>query len=144
MEGDPPFFCTTKPQLQQQHQQRGVHPTLLYHPPCCGSPWEVDNTLPTSYSHALGKHAVALLGRFNKGALIAKLDLQAAFPMVPVLASKWELLGMHWHDNYYVDTCLPFGRLAPSILTTFPVPSTSCWNTWLPSCTTWPGPLFPV
>ncbi|KAL5491811.1 hypothetical protein EMCRGX_G017175 [Ephydatia muelleri] len=88
-------------------------------------------------------HAVAILGRFNKGALMSKLDLQAAFPMVPVLASKWELLGMHWHDNYYVDTCLPFSLLAPSILTTLPVPSTGCWNTWLPSCTTWPGPLSP-
>eukprot|EP00731_Ephydatia_muelleri_P036258 Em0225g1a len=40
------------------------------------------------WSHALGKHAVSLLGKFNKGALISKLDLQAAFPMVPVLASK--------------------------------------------------------
>eukprot|EP00731_Ephydatia_muelleri_P014725 Em0008g445a len=69
-------------------------------------------------------HAVALIGRFNKGARMTKLDLQAAFPMVPVLASKWELLGMHWHDNYYVDTCLPFSLLAPSILTTLPVPST--------------------
>ena len=107
---------------------------------CGGGRGFPDNTLPTSYSHALGKHAVALLGRFNKGALIAKLDLQAAFPMVPVLASKWELLGMHWHDNYYVDTCLPFSLLAPTILTTLPVPSTGdyflIYCTQVEGCTT--------
>eukprot|EP00731_Ephydatia_muelleri_P003005 Em0001g3005a len=53
--------------------------------------------------------AVALLGRLDRGALMAKLDLQAAFRMVPVLASEWELLRMYWHDKYHVDTCLPFG-----------------------------------
>ncbi|KAL5517617.1 hypothetical protein EMCRGX_G003199 [Ephydatia muelleri] len=64
--------------------------------------------------------AVALLGRLDRGALMAKLDLQAAFRMVPVLASEWELLGMYWHDKYYVDTCLPFGVCsAPSIFDNF-------------------------
>eukprot|EP00731_Ephydatia_muelleri_P035407 Em0121g2a len=48
------------------------------------------------------------------------LDLQAAFRMVPVLASEWELLGMYWRDKYYVETCLPFGlRSAPSIFDNF-------------------------
>ena len=65
--------------------------------------------------------AVALLGRLNRGALMAtSLDLQAAFRMVPVLASEWELLGMYWRDKYYVDTSLPFGlRSAPSIVDNF-------------------------
>eukprot|EP00731_Ephydatia_muelleri_P001741 Em0001g1741a len=44
----------------------------------------------------------------------------AAFRMVPVLASEWELLGMYWRDKYYVETCLPFGlRSAPSIFDNF-------------------------
>ena len=51
---------------------------------------------------------------------MAKLDLQAAFRMVPIRPSEWELLGMHWRDQYYVDTCLPFGlRSAPSIFNEF-------------------------
>ena len=64
--------------------------------------------------------AVALLGKFQRGALMAKLDLQAAFRMVPIRPSEWELLGMHWRGQYYVDTCLPFGlRSAPSIFNEF-------------------------
>eukprot|EP00731_Ephydatia_muelleri_P001730 Em0001g1730a len=44
----------------------------------------------------------------------------AAFRMVPVLASEWELLGMYWRDKYYVETCLPFVlRSAPSIFDNF-------------------------
>ena len=81
--------------------------------------------------------AVALLGKFQRGALMAKLDLQAAFRMVPIRPSEWELLGMHWRGQYYVDTCLPFGlRSAPSI---FNVPSIGSWSITmeLPSCTTW-------
>ncbi|KAL5510801.1 hypothetical protein EMCRGX_G006403 [Ephydatia muelleri] len=64
--------------------------------------------------------AVALLGKFQRGALMAKLDLQAAFRMVPIRPSEWELLGMHWRGQYYVDTCLSFGlRSAPSIFNEF-------------------------
>ena len=40
--------------------------------------------------------AVALLSRFDKGAMMAKVDLKSAFRMVPILASEWELLGMYW------------------------------------------------
>ena len=65
-------------------------------------------------------NALALLRRFDRGALMAKLDLQAAFRMVPILPSEWELLGMSWRDQYYVDTLLPLGlRSAPSIFNNF-------------------------
>ena len=40
--------------------------------------------------------AVALLSRFDKGAMMAEVDLKSAFRMVPILASEWELLGMYW------------------------------------------------
>ena len=51
---------------------------------------------------------------------MAKLDLQAAFHMVPILPSEWELLGMRWRDQYYVDTCLPLSLCsAPSIFNNF-------------------------
>ena len=64
--------------------------------------------------------AVALLSRFDKGAMMAKVDLKSAFRMVPILASEWELLGMYWRGQYYIDTCLPFGlRSAPSIFNNF-------------------------
>ena len=40
---------------------------------------------------------------------MAKVDLESTFQMVPVYRDDWELLGMRWHDQFYVDTCLPFG-----------------------------------
>eukprot|EP00731_Ephydatia_muelleri_P031374 Em0022g888a len=58
------------------------------------------------------------LGKFDRGALMAKLDLQAAFHMVPIWPSEWELLGMHWRDQYYVDTCLPLGYVLPQVSST--------------------------
>ena len=48
--------------------------------------------------------AVALLSRFDKGAMMAKVDLKTAFSMAPILASEWELLGKYWRGQYYVDT----------------------------------------
>ena len=34
--------------------------------------------------------------------------------MIPVWKQEWELLGIRWRNQYYVDTCLPFGlRSAP-------------------------------
>ena len=38
---------------------------------------------------------------------MAKVDLKSAFRMVPVHPTDWHLLGLR--DNYYIDTCLPFG-----------------------------------
>jgi hypothetical protein len=51
---------------------------------------------------------------------MAKLDLKAAFRMVPVRKEDWDLLGIHWRGHYYVDTCLPFGlRSAPYLFNQF-------------------------
>lgn len=34
--------------------------------------------------------------------------------IIPVWKQEWELLGIRWCNQYYVDTCLPFGlRSAP-------------------------------
>eukprot|EP00731_Ephydatia_muelleri_P037700 Em0539g2a len=64
--------------------------------------------------------AVALLSRFSKGARMVKVDLKSAFRMVPIQASEWELLGMYWRGQYYIDTCLPFDlRSAPNIFDNF-------------------------
>ena len=58
--------------------------------------------------------AIRILLQLGKGALMAKVDLKSAFRMVPVHPADWELLGMHWKEGFYFDTCLPFGlRSAP-------------------------------
>ena len=54
----------------------------------------------------------------GKGALMAKVDIQSAYHLVPVHPSDRLLLGVRWYDACYVDGMLPFGlRLAPKIFT---------------------------
>ena len=53
---------------------------------------------------------------FGVGAIMAKVDLRAAFRMVPVSPADWDLLGMPWQGKYYVDACLPFGLRSVSFL----------------------------
>ena len=52
----------------------------------------------------------------GRGTLLAKLDLESAYRVVPVHPVDRPLLGMEWKDQLYVDAALPFGlRSAPKI-----------------------------
>ncbi len=52
------------------------------------------------------------------GALLAKIDIQAAYRLVPVHPGDRHWLGIRWNDRVYVDSMLPFGlRSAPKIFT---------------------------
>lgn len=56
---------------------------------------------------------VLLLG---KGSLMAKMDIESAFRIVPVHPDDRPLLGMKWDTQLYIDCTLPFGlRSAPKI-----------------------------
>ena len=58
--------------------------------------------------------ACRLIATTGHGAFLAKIDLKAAFRLIPVAKKDWELLGLHWRGAYYVDKQLPFGlRSAP-------------------------------
>ena len=49
---------------------------------------------------------------------MAKIDIKAAYRMVPVHPQDRHLFGMMWEDKVYVDAALPFGlRSAPKIFT---------------------------
>ena len=66
--------------------------------------------------------AVRLLLDLGTGAQMAKVDLKAAFRMIPVRKQDRELLGIQWRGKFYnyVDTCLPFGlRSAPFLFNEF-------------------------
>eukprot|EP00731_Ephydatia_muelleri_P032887 Em0024g431a len=53
---------------------------------------------------------------YGQDALMAKIDLKAAFRLIPVQAADWVHLGICWRGQFYVDTCLPFGlRSAPAL-----------------------------
>ena len=52
------------------------------------------------------------------GTLIAKLDIESAYRIIPVHPADRPLLGMSWKGQTYIDTVLPFGlRSAPLIFT---------------------------
>jgi hypothetical protein len=39
----------------------------------------------------------------------AKTDLKSAFRLIPIHPDDWNLLGVKWNSQYYVDLYLPFG-----------------------------------
>ena len=43
------------------------------------------------------------------GALMSKIDFKNAFRLIPIGPQDWNLLGMHWWQQFYIDICLPFG-----------------------------------
>ena len=53
--------------------------------------------------------AVRLMHKHEKGARLAKVDLQNAFRLCPVSPADWPLLSIDWEGQYYVDKVLPFG-----------------------------------
>ena len=54
----------------------------------------------------------------SRGALLAKVDIAAAYRNIPVHPDDRWLLSMKWEDNVFIDTALPFGlRSAPIIFT---------------------------
>ena len=71
-----------------------------------------------SLSYVSVDDAVRQILELGPGAMLAKLDIQSAYRIVPVHpADRW-LLGMSWNGQTYIDTVLPFGlRSAPIIFT---------------------------
>ncbi len=60
----------------------------------------------------------ALAAGLGPGSLIAKMDIESAYRIVPVHPQDRLLLGVQWEDAIYIDAMLPFGlRSAPKIFT---------------------------
>ena len=69
-----------------------------------------------SLSYTSVSHVAKLVVARGKGCLLAKLDLESAYRMVPVHPEDRLLLGMKWKGSVWMDTTLPFGlRSAPII-----------------------------
>lgn len=53
---------------------------------------------------------------YPPGALLAKIDIESAYRLIPVHPSDRPLQAVAWRGRTYVDPCLPFGlRSAPKI-----------------------------
>ena len=64
--------------------------------------------------------AAAMIRHLGPGTLMAKMDLQNAYRVLPVHADDHPLLAIKWDQNTYLDTALPFGlRSAPKIFSAF-------------------------
>ena len=67
-----------------------------------------------SLSYCSVDDAYAFINHLGPGTLLSKIDLKDAFRLIPVCPDNWNLLGIHWKHQFYIDTCLPFGlRSAP-------------------------------
>ena len=75
-----------------------------------------DSINPEDYalSYCSVDDTFAIVSALGKGTIMAKIDLKNAFCLVPVRPEDWNLLGIQWQDQFYIDNCLPFGlRSAP-------------------------------
>jgi hypothetical protein len=53
--------------------------------------------------------AVQILLTLGQGSFMAKTDIDNAFRLIPIHPSDHDLLGIHFQDKFYFDTCLPMG-----------------------------------
>lgn len=69
-----------------------------------------------SLSYTSVDEAANRILQLGRGTLMAKLDIQSAYRIIPVHPDDRWLLGMRWKDGIYIDLVLPFGlRSAPKI-----------------------------
>ena len=53
--------------------------------------------------------------RLGPGSMLAKMDVESAYRIVPVHPDDRPLLGMRWKDKLYIDLMLPFGLRSATI-----------------------------
>jgi hypothetical protein len=61
-------------------------------------------------------HAAQAVRRFGRGCFLVKIDIEAAYKLVPVHPDDWFLLGFTWEGKYYYERVLPFGLRSSSRL----------------------------
>jgi len=61
-----------------------------------------------SLSYCSVDDAYAFINQLGPGTLLSKIDLKDAFRLIPVRSADWNLLGAHWKQQFFIDTCLPF------------------------------------
>ena len=75
----------------------------------------IDATL-CSLAYTTVDEVASLIAQFPPGALLAKIDIESAYRLIPVHPQDRWLQTVKWEGKMYVDPMLPFGlRLAPKI-----------------------------
>ena len=86
----------------------------------------IDPSLCSMVYTTVDKVAV-LASRLGRGALLAKIDIESAYRLIPVHPQDRHLQAMRWEGRVYVDPMLPFGlRSAPKNCNA--VADALCWH----------------
>ena len=122
-----PFTAADRVTLPPLHVNRfGVIPkghntgrwrliTDLSHPPDVSVNDGIDPEL-CSLSYISVDHVARVAASYPRGALLAKVDIESAYRLVPVHPLDRPLLAMEWDGHIYLDPMLPFGlRSAPKV-----------------------------
>ena len=62
-----------------------------------------------SLSYITGDEVAACAISMERNSLLAKIDIKAAYKLVPVFPADRACLGICWKEQVYVDAMLPFG-----------------------------------
>ena len=69
---------------------------------------------PYSLQYVRVDNAITILRPLGPGSFMSKTDLKSTFLLMPIHPADWNLLGIYWQSQYYIDLYLPFGlRSAP-------------------------------
>ena len=72
----------------------------------------VNDFIPTEFcsvQYASVDDAIRINKHLGRSCTLAKTDVLSAFRIIPIHPVDYQLLGMQWQGNYYVDRCLPMG-----------------------------------
>jgi len=101
-------FCTSGLGLVPKHDG-GWH--IIYHlsAPVGFSINDFIDPSMYSLSYCSVDDAYEFINQLGPETLLSKIDLKNAFRLIPVCPADWNLLGIHWKQQFFIDTCLPFG-----------------------------------
>ena len=69
-----------------------------------------------SLKHILVDMVAQTIPRLEKETLLAKVDIEAIYRLVPVHPQDRQLQAVKWNDRVYADPMLPFGLRCPQDL----------------------------
>ena len=82
--------------------------THLSHPPENSVNYYIDPEYST-VKYSTFDHAISIIQRLGKSAMIGKTDLKSAFRLLPVYPGCFDLLGFKYNDYYFIDKMMPMG-----------------------------------
>lgn len=90
--------------------KKGSAKVRVIHDLSHGAPHSVNDHIEWRL-HRLGNldDALDAIRRYGVGALLIKLDVEAAYKQIPIAHADWHLTGFMWLGKYYYDRTLPFG-----------------------------------